>query len=170
MVNDPRKEEIGYPPLPDDAYWIESMRSIVRQTKSSLDDAAKQLVTINTFAQTVYFAAISFTDSKKSLVQFRTIHILAIDLDRTGVIWVLLAPIISWIISLFFASLVFTPRSYRVNLNGATSSKEAFENMVKFKYITLNLAHLFLWVGFLFLAFNIFLYLRFFPASSTQCK
>ena len=55
------------PPEPMDKFWLTTIQTAAQGSVAALEDAAKQLVTITSFAQTLYFAAISFGDLKKAL-------------------------------------------------------------------------------------------------------
>lgn len=58
----------SYPPQQNDTFWTEFGLDKFKKTIQSLEDAAKQLISIVAFSQTVYFAGISFADLKKGLV------------------------------------------------------------------------------------------------------
>jgi hypothetical protein len=51
----------------EDDFWLEIGQSFLKESPEKLEDAAKQLITLSTFAQTVYFAATRFVDLRKEL-------------------------------------------------------------------------------------------------------
>ena len=51
-----------------DRFWLETARSVSKESIAALEDAAKQLISITSLTQGIYFAAISFSDQKKALV------------------------------------------------------------------------------------------------------
>ncbi|MGD0951737.1 MAG: hypothetical protein ABR985_04980 [Methanotrichaceae archaeon] len=51
-----------------DRFWLETARSVSKESIGALEDAAKQLISITSLTQGIYFAAISFSDLKKTLV------------------------------------------------------------------------------------------------------
>jgi hypothetical protein len=81
-----------------------------------LEEAAKQLISITSLTQGIYFAAIFFSDLKKVLIVN----------DWHGLLLVLLftSPILLWLISLGFAVRVFIPDTYKTNLQSPDLAKE----------------------------------------------
>jgi hypothetical protein len=96
---------------PIDEFWLDLGQNIVREAVNKQEDAAKQLISITSILQGVYFAAISFSELKKTLVAQNLHGLILIELA------VLFAsPIIFWIISLRFAVKVLLPIVRTTNL------------------------------------------------------
>ena len=138
-----------------DRFWLETARSVSKESIAALEDAAKQLITITSLTQGIYFAAISFSDLKKALV----VH------DWQGWLLVLLfaSPIIFWLVSLAFAVRVFSPETYKTNLQSPDLAKEMLLEIVAYKHKQLRRAHKALLLGFLLLIINIIVYLGWIP-------
>jgi hypothetical protein len=138
-----------------DRFWLETARSISKESIKALEEAAKQLISITSLTQGIYFAAISFSDLKKALVVN----------DWQG--WLLLilfaSPIVLWLVSLAFAVRVFAPETYKTNLQSPDLAKEMLQEMVAYKHKQLKLAHKALLVGFVLLIINIIVYLGCIP-------
>jgi hypothetical protein len=143
-----------------DRFWLETARSVSKESISALEDAAKQLISITSLTQGIYFAAISFSDLKKSLI----IN------DWHGWLLVLLfaSPIVLWLISLGFAIRVFAPETYKTNLQSPDLAKEMLQKIVAYKHKQLKLAHKALLAGFVLLVFNIVVYLAWIPQAFSK--
>jgi len=142
-----------------DRFWLETARGSAKDSIGALEDAAKQLISITSLTQGIYFAAISFSDLKKSLVVQ----------DWQGWLTVLLfaSPIVLWLISLTFAVQVFTPETYKTNLRSPDLAKEMLLEMVAYKHHQLRCAHRALLLGFVLLVVNIIVYLGLVPKIAT---
>ena len=138
-----------------DRFWLETARSVSKESISSLEDAAKQIITITSLTQGIYFAAISFSDLKKALV----VH------DWQGWLLVLLfaSPIMLWLVSLAFAVRVFSPETYKTNLQSPDLAREMLQEIVAYKHSQLKSAHKALLLGFVLLVVNIIVYLGWIP-------
>ena len=138
-----------------DRFWLETARSVSKESISALEDAAKQLITITSLTQGIYFAAISFSDLKKALV----VH------DWQGWLLVLLfaSPIMLWLVSLAYAVRVFAPETYKTNLQSPDLAREMLQDIVAYKHRKLKLAHTALLLGFVLLVVNIIVYLGWIP-------
>jgi hypothetical protein len=138
-----------------DRFWLETARNVSKESISALEDAAKQLITITSLTQGIYFAAISFSDLKKALV----VH----DLQGWMLVLLFASPIILWLISLRFAILVFTPETYKTNLQSPDLAREMIQKIVAYKHSQLKLAHKALLLGFVLLVVNVIVYLGWIP-------
>ena len=140
-----------------DRFWLESARAATKESIGALEDAAKQLISITSLSQGIYFAAISFGDLKKALV----VH------DWQGWLTVLLfaSPIALWLVSLAFAVSVFTPETYQTDLQSPDLAKEMLLQMTAYKHKQLRWAHIALLLGFVLLVINIVFYLGWMPQS-----
>jgi len=52
----------------EDILWLEMGKSVVKDAVHRVEEAAKQLISITSALQAIYFAAISFSDLKKAFV------------------------------------------------------------------------------------------------------
>jgi hypothetical protein len=138
-----------------DRFWLETARSVSKESISALEVAAKQLISITSLTQGIYFAAISFSDLKKALV----VH----DLQGWLLVFLFASPVILWLISLRFAILVFMPETYKTNLQSPDLAREMLQDIVAYKHRQLKLAHTALLLGFVLLVVNIIVYLGWIP-------
>jgi hypothetical protein len=143
-----------------DRFWLETARSVSKESISALEEAAKQLISVTSLTQGIYFAAISFSDLKKALV----VH------DWQGWLLVLLfaSPIILWLVSLAFAVRVFSPETYKTNLQSPDLAREMLQEIVAYKHRQLKLAHTALLLGFVLLVVNIIVYLGWIPQVAAK--
>jgi hypothetical protein len=54
-------------PTDEDLFWLELARNQAKESVKAQEEAAKQLISITTFSQTIYFAVVSFNEVKKGL-------------------------------------------------------------------------------------------------------
>jgi hypothetical protein len=100
---------IGEPVTELDEFWLETARTVVRKSVASLEEAAKQLIAAVTLVEGIYFAAISFSDLRK---------VMAVQGPEAWLrILLFVSPIVLWLVCLFFAVRVFTPKNYETNLS-----------------------------------------------------
>ena len=134
-----------------DRFWLETAQGVAQDSVGALEEAAKQLISVTSLLQAIYFAAISFSDLKESLAAEYEVNWLLV------LLFVL--PIIFWLASLGFAVRVFKPETYKTNLSSPDLARSMYGEMVAYKHRQLRRAHLFLVLGFLPLVVNIVLYL-----------
>lgn len=134
-----------------DRFWLETAQGAAKESVTALEEAAKQLISVTSLLQAIYFAAISFSEVKGGLA------------SEGAVGWMLLLmfvlPIVFWLISLSFAVRVFKPETYKTNLSSPDLAQKMYGDMVAYKHRQLRRAHLFLVLGFVPLVVNIVLYL-----------
>lgn len=134
-----------------DRFWLDTARGAAKESVTALEEAAKQLISVTSLLQAIYFAAISFSDLKESLMV------------ETAKDWLLVIlfvlPIVLWLASLGFAVRVFEPETYKTNLSSPDLARSMYGEMVAYKHRQLQRAHLFLVLGFVPLVVNIVLYL-----------
>ena len=70
-----------------------------------------------------------------------------------------MAPLVLWLLSLIFAVMVFFRKSYDININSSSDSKEKFEKMVNIKYRYIRISGVFLILSFIALSIAILQYL-----------
>lgn len=142
-------------PTAIDRFWLEAARNASKGSIGALEDAAKQLISITSLAQGIYFAAISFSDLKKALV--------VQDWHGWFQVFLFASPIILWLISLGFAVRVFTPETYKTNLQSPDLAREMLQKIIAYKHKQLKWAHRALLFGFVLLVLNIIIYLGWVP-------
>lgn len=145
----------------EDLFWLEIARNEIKESLKAQEEAAKQLISITTFSQTVYFAIVSFSEVKKGLA-------LVPAQQQWLAVILLITPLLFWIFSLFSATRVFIPKSYKTNLNSPTAAEEVYKKIVLYKQRQLNRAHLALILGFIPLSLNAISYLIYFPLSPVK--
>jgi hypothetical protein len=148
----------GGMPSPIDNFWLDTLRSAKKESVGKLEEAAKQLITVTSLTQTIYFAAISFSDAKKGLGQIQSPV-------RWLFIILLSLPLLFWIPSLIFTIRVFKPENYDVNLSSPTFAKQTLERIISYKSKYLQRAYRLLAIGFMFAALALFTYLVFIPVK-----
>jgi hypothetical protein len=132
-------------------FWRENAERIVGESISTIEEAAKQLISINSILEGIYFPAIAFSDIKPGLTNLAAA--------------VYLAPILLWILSLIFALLTLSPKKYAININSSYDSKERFNEIVSKKHNMLMLAEFFLILSFIALFAAVAHYLLAVPAK-----
>jgi hypothetical protein len=147
---------IGESPSSTDEFWLDISKKRVSNSILLLEDTAKQYITITSFSQTVYFAAISFTEVKKSLVLFPS-NI------RLAIIFLLIIPLIFWVYALISATRAFAYKLLKTNLQSPRAAKEFYSEILDRKSLLLKKAFSGLIVGFIFLIINVVFYLQYYP-------
>jgi hypothetical protein len=156
-MNDNKKTVDGQQnrPLMDlDSFWLETGRDGVREALSKQEGASKQIISITSALQAIYFATLSFSDLKKVLLT-QNIHggLLII------VVALFVSPIIIWLLSLGFAVRVAVPVTKTVNLESPSQLGNLYIKSVNYKSKYLGLAHKTLVWGFVPLVVNIVIYM-----------
>jgi hypothetical protein len=135
-----------------DEFWLETARTAVRESVASLEEAAKQLIGAVTLVEGIYFAAISFSDLRK---------VMAVQGPEADFrIMLFVSPIILWLVCLFFAVRVFTPKNYDTNLSSPQLAEQLYREMVGYKHRNLKRAYWALLAGFVPLVMAVVYYLR----------
>ena len=134
-----------------DRFWLETARDSAKESIGALEEAAKQLISVTSLLQAIYFAAISFGELKKSLVVEGAVDWL--------LVFLFVLPIVFWLFSLGFAVRVFKPKTYKTNLSSPDLARQMYEDVGSYKHKQLGRAHIFLLLGFVPLVVNIVLYL-----------
>lgn len=145
----------GEPVGPLDEFWLDTARAATKESVQALEEAAKQLISVTTLSQVIYFAAISFGDVRKALGQLEYWQQLLVTV-------LLVAPLVFWIASLFYAMQVFKPRTYATNLESPDLARQAHQELVVYKREQLDRAHDALTLGFVPLIVNIWMVLMVF--------
>ena len=148
-----KADAIGEPVTDLDEFWLETARGTVKESISSLEEAAKQLISAVTLVEGIYFAAVSFSDLRKvTAVQ---------DTDAWLRVLLFVSPIVIWLICLFFAVRVFTPETYKTNLSSPELAEGVYKEMVGYKHRNLKRAYWALLAGFVTMMVAVVYYLRF---------
>lgn len=142
---------IGKPVTDDDVFWMKIGQGVVKDAVGRVEEAAKQLISITSVLQGIYFAAISFSDLKKALV--------IVDLQGWLQAALFVSPIIIWLISLGFAIRVLVPVARKINYVSPDEMRKKYLEIIEYKYRHMQRAHLALVLGFVPLVFNVFVYL-----------
>jgi len=143
-------------------YWLRIKREAGPASLTPLEDAAKQIVVITSLLQGIYFAAISFSGVKQvgtlSNVWFNVFVALTV------------MTVVCWMLSLYFATRVFVPETYRRGVKSmdrvdqAIEVRDAYEKISINKHNKLTTAIQFLWFSFVPFTANVLIYLVFLPA------
>ena len=126
-------------------FWRDNAKAMLSDSIGSLEGAAKQIIVVTSLLEGIYFHAITFSEIKKSITII------------SGIFY--LSPFLLWLISLLFASLVFLPRNYEVNINSFRNSKEEFIKIVSYKHKMLKVSQVILFISFVFLLVAMAIYL-----------
>jgi hypothetical protein len=145
-------DAIGEPITELDEFWLETARTAVRESVASLEEAAKQLIGAVTLVEGIYFAAISFSDLRKVMAVQGTEANLRIVL--------FVSPIVLWLVCLFFAVRVFTPKNYETNLSSPQLAEQLYQDLVSYKHRNLKRAYWALLAGFVPLVVAVVYYLK----------
>lgn len=137
-----------------EAFWLTSGREAVRDGTRRVEEATRQLMTIVSWAQSAYFALLSFSDIKKSLTQLG-------EPRKWAFAFTLISPMLCWVLSMIFAVRVFKTKSVQVRLSDPSACKEFFVESTVRKEKSLKVAHVMLIIGFALLICNVIIYMMF---------
>jgi hypothetical protein len=129
------------------AFWRETGRELVKESIKTIDETARQIITVAGILEGLYFHAISFSDMRQQ-------GALA---GGTLVIYTL--PLALLVFSLITAFIVFFPEHYRLNILSSTGSKAAYEEIIKKKLLYMRLAAVLLILGVAGIGVAMFTYL-----------
>jgi hypothetical protein len=113
-----------------------------------LEDAAKQIIGLNTALQGLYFAVFAFSDLRK---QVSAIHIPVLS---NLILLLSFIPVLLWLISLYCATRVFVPQIRsganinEMGVNAWQSIKQTYEKAVDDKMHWLHYSHCWLVISF----------------------
>ncbi|HET8687039.1 MAG TPA: hypothetical protein VFM18_10295 [Methanosarcina sp.] len=125
-------------------FWKQNAEKIVGESISSVEDTAKQFVTITGLLEGIYFHAITFSDVKS--------------MEGSSVL-IYAAPLVLWLISLIFAVMVLVRKKYGININSSRDSKETFEKILEGKYQLIRISSMFLILSFVALTIALLHYM-----------
>lgn len=142
-----------------DLMWSAIFREQIETTLPRIEEGAKQIITIATFSQTIYFAAISFSTIKQGISTLSTVQ-------KWLFASLFLLPLICWCTSLLCATLVLLPRRYpkfKARLDYPHEVEKRFWAIANYKFYWLKIAQIVLWAGFFLLLISVLVYFVFIP-------
>ena len=138
------------------SFWRGVIESVYKDSLKSFDEAAKQVVSITTLLKAIYVSVVSFSEVREGIRSLQ-------DFQQELITFLLLLPLIFWLLSLLFATQVFIPREYPTNLASPEKLQDTYQRIARDKSSTLKKSHLLLILGFIPLLINIIYFLLFFP-------
>ena len=134
-----------------DQFWLDAARTAVKESRSALEEAAKELLKMVTLMTGAYFAAISFSDLQQGIAVHNAYAWMSV--------MIFVSPIILWCLCLFFAMRVFIPETYKMNLSSPCLAEQFHRDMINYKHRNLIRALRALLVGFALMLFAVTSYL-----------
>jgi hypothetical protein len=143
----------GKPPQAADVFWRDIILQMAKDSISSIEDSAKNLIAAVSFLEGVYFHAISFADMRVVFgsARYFDYHWLLVSLFS--------APILLWFIVLGCATLVLTTKTYKVHPEEPEDAKRVFEEIASAKQRWLMRSLYILMVSFVVLFVDIYIFL-----------
>ena len=99
----------------------------------SVEETARQIITVAGILEGLYFHAISFSDIRESM-------------SGANLAWFSL-PMVLLLLSLAGAFMVFFPERYQINILSSTGSQATYEHIVQSKVTVMRIAAVFLLLG-----------------------
>lgn len=127
-------------------FWIDLARTVVRESLSSTESSAQQIVTLVGVLIGVYSGAITISTIRTQKLEL-------------WLLILLVSPIVFWLISLVASLGVFWPNKYTINIQSATGAKEFMENLLRKKHYRLQISFIFLFAGIIVLIIALISYL-----------
>ncbi|MFL5802546.1 MAG: hypothetical protein ACJ8CR_12505 [Roseiflexaceae bacterium] len=137
---DPRVEETR-------SFWRDLGRAMVRESIATIDETARQIITVAGVLEGLYFHAITFGDLRGKV-------------PGGWPLAIYLAPIVLLLFSLCAGLLVFFPAHYRLNLHSSQASQEVHERVVASKLRLMRIAAVCLILAIVGIAGAVWVYLR----------
>ncbi len=143
----------GKPPQASDVFWRDIILQMAKDSISSIEGSAKNLIAAVSFLEGVYFHAISFADMRVVFgsAKYFDYHWLLVSLFS--------APILLWFAVLGCATLVLTTKTYKVHPEEPEDAKRVFEKIASAKQRWLMRSLYILMVSFVVLFVDIFIFL-----------
>lgn len=126
-------EEIPVVPTELNPFWKQNAEKLVGESISSVEDTAKQFVTVTGLLEGIYFHTITFSDVRH--------------MEGSSVL-IYVAPLLLWLLSLIFAVMVLVRKKYDLNINSSRDSKEKFGKILEGKYQLIRISSVFLIFSF----------------------
>lgn len=144
-MNEKNEEPVSGMPESPMKFWRDNAKAILGQSIESVESAAKQIIFICGILEGIYFHAITYSDIRGYIGTVEGIFYLA--------------PLVLWLISIFFAVLVFSPKVYDTNIASSRESKITFIDIVTKKHRRLKISQTIFFISFIFLLIAMGLYL-----------
>jgi len=144
-MNEKNEEPVSGLPESPMKFWRDNAKAVLGQSIESIESAAKQIILICGILEGIYFHAITYSDISGYIGTVEGIFYLA--------------PLFLWLLSIFFAVLVFSPKVYYTNIASSRESKETFIKVVTYKHKNLKTSQTIFFVSFIFLLIAMGLYL-----------
>ena len=126
-------------------FWREAGKEIVKNSITTLEEVAKQILGVAGVLEGLYFHAITFADLRGKV--------------NGGILFIYILPIILLLITIVFSLIVFLPETFRINIANWQQSKSTFEEISKSKLLAVRLASVFLFLAVLALIATVLVYL-----------
>jgi len=136
-----------------DRFWLDTGKGLTDASITSIEESAKQIIGLVTLLQSIFFATLSFSSLKTTLINLQG------HLSFWALLILMISPLVCWIMSLWLSILVFLPKTYLVNLNSPDLACETFLEITHYKHTRLIQAYTALGAGFVPLLLAIIVYL-----------
>ena len=144
-MNEKNEKPITGVPESPMKFWRDNAKSMLGESITSVESAAKQIIAICAILEGIYFHAITYSDIRGCVGTV------------AGIFY--LAPLVLWLLSILFAVLVFSPKVYHTNIASGRESKETFIKIVTYKHNKLKISQYIFFASFIFLLIAMGLYL-----------
>ncbi len=128
-------------------FWHEFGKELISKSIDTMEETAKQIVGATIILEGLYFNAITFSKLQGQITNGWTLFFYIL-------------PVILLLGSLAASLFVFFPSRYPLNFFSSKASEEVFEDIVKRKWVSLQIASLILILGIAALVGTIFIYLK----------
>jgi hypothetical protein len=129
------------------AFWRDIGKTMARESIGTIDETARQIITVAGVLEGLYFNAIAFGDLRGQVAGALPLAIY-------------LAPVVLLLFSLCAGLLVFFPAHYRLNLQSSKGSQEIHERVVASKLRLMRIAAICLVLAVVGLIGAVWIYLR----------
>lgn len=148
-MNAPTRTPEPPDPLVDEtrAFWRDLGKALIRESIGTIDETARQIITVAGILEGLYFHAIAFGDLRGKVAGGWPLALY-------------LAPLVLLLASLCAGLLVFFPSHYRLNFHSSTASHELHERVVASKLRLMRTAAIFLVLGLVAVFGAVWIYLR----------
>lgn len=143
----------GRPPEAVDVFWKDTILAMAKESISSIEEAAKNLIAAAAFLEGVYFHAISFADLKIIFASPRYFDY------HWMLVFLFSLPILLWFAVLACATLVLTTKTYSVHPDEPEDAKRIYLRIADTKQTWLMRGLYILMASFVVLFVDIFFYL-----------
>jgi hypothetical protein len=131
----------------EDTFWLEQWKDLFKGSIPAIHDAGKQVIAMLTTIQGIYLAAIAYSELMKKPEAIAGLEHLA-----------LAAPLVIWMVALFFALNIFRTKTYEIPLNAPQEIKKKLVEIAKSKQYNLTQTYWLIVIGLFVAVFNILFY------------